>query len=35
MMVGYSLGEYFALVCVGVIDFVDAVRLVEMRGKFM
>ncbi|MFP1451905.1 ACP S-malonyltransferase [Escherichia coli] len=28
-------GEYSALVCAGVIDFADAVRLVEMRGKFM
>ena len=32
---GHSLGEYSALVCAGVIDFADAVRLVEMRGKFM
>ena len=31
----HSLGEYSALVCAGVIDFADAVRLVEMRGKFM
>ncbi|MDL9260639.1 3-oxoacyl-[acyl-carrier-protein] synthase III C-terminal domain-containing protein [Escherichia coli] len=35
MMAGHSLGEYSALVCAGVIDFADAVRLVEMRGKFM
>ncbi|STE86849.1 malonyl CoA-acyl carrier protein transacylase [Escherichia coli] len=34
-MAGHSLGEYSALVCAGVIDFADAVRLVEMRGKFM
>ena len=34
MMAGHSLGEYSALVCAGVIDFADAVRLVEMRGKF-
>lgn len=32
MMAGHSLGEYSALVCAGVIDFADAVRLVEMRG---
>ena len=32
---GHSLGEYSALVCAGVIAFADAVRLVELRGKFM
>jgi len=35
MLAGHSLGEYSALVCAGVIAFADAVRLVEMRGKFM
>ena len=35
MMAGPSLGEYSALVCAGVIDFADAVRLVELRGKLM
>ncbi|EBN2898210.1 [acyl-carrier-protein] S-malonyltransferase [Salmonella enterica] len=35
LMAGHSLGEYSALVCAGVINFADAVRLVEMRGKFM
>ena len=35
LLAGHSLGEYSALVCAGVIDFADAVRLVEMRGKFM
>ncbi|MGJ8680934.1 ACP S-malonyltransferase [Paraglaciecola sp.] len=32
---GHSLGEYSALVCAGVIDFSDAVKLVEARGQFM
>ncbi|MGV8981190.1 ACP S-malonyltransferase [Clostridium sp.] len=32
---GLSLGEYSALVCSGVMDFVDAVKLVKKRGKFM
>ncbi|ALB62417.1 Malonyl CoA-acyl carrier protein transacylase [Cronobacter condimenti 1330] len=35
LMAGHSLGEYSALVCAGVIDFADAVRLVDLRGKFM
>jgi [acyl-carrier-protein] S-malonyltransferase len=34
-MAGHSLGEYSALVCAGVIDFADAVKLVEARGQFM
>ena len=35
MMAGHSLGEYTALVCSGSLDFVDAVKLVSQRGKFM
>lgn len=35
MVAGHSLGEYSALVCAGVIDFNDAIRLVELRGKLM
>jgi [acyl-carrier-protein] S-malonyltransferase len=34
-LAGHSLGEYSALVCAGVIDFTDAVKLVEARGQFM
>lgn len=32
---GLSLGEYTALVCSGVMDFKDAVKLVKKRGRFM
>jgi [acyl-carrier-protein] S-malonyltransferase len=34
-MAGHSLGEYSALVCADAIDFADAVRLVQRRGRFM
>ncbi|MEZ9289960.1 ACP S-malonyltransferase [Vibrio lentus] len=32
---GHSLGEYSALVCAGVIDFKEAIKLVELRGQLM
>ncbi|OSN09523.1 malonyl CoA-acyl carrier protein transacylase [Lonsdalea britannica] len=35
LMAGHSLGEYSALVCAGVMDFKQAVSLVELRGKLM
>lgn len=34
-LAGHSLGEYSALVCAGVIDFADGIKLVESRGQFM
>ena len=35
VIAGHSLGEYSALVCAGVIEFKDAVKLVELRGQLM
>lgn len=35
LLSGHSLGEWSALVCAGVVDFADAVKLVQQRGKFM
>ncbi|WP_439286932.1 ACP S-malonyltransferase [Lonepinella sp. BR2357] len=35
LMAGHSLGEYSALVCSGAIDFQDAIKLVELRGRLM
>ncbi|PKM50195.1 MAG: [acyl-carrier-protein] S-malonyltransferase [Firmicutes bacterium HGW-Firmicutes-7] len=33
--VGHSLGEISALTCAGAIEFLDAVKIVRQRGKFM
>ena len=35
MLAGHSLGEYTALVCSGDLNFEDAVKLVELRGRYM
>lgn len=34
-MAGHSLGEWSALVCSGALAFTDAVRLVQLRGRYM
>lgn len=35
MLAGHSLGEWSALVCGGVLEFADAVKLVRLRGRYM
>lgn len=32
---GHSLGEYAAMVCAGVLDFEDGLKLVQLRGRYM
>lgn len=35
IVAGHSLGEYSALVCAGILDFEQGLKLVEQRGEFM
>lgn len=35
LLAGHSLGEYTALVCAGVIEFPDAIRLIRRRAELM
>lgn len=35
LMAGHSFGEYSALTCANALSYVEAVRLVEARGRFM
>ncbi|QJC31536.1 acyltransferase domain-containing protein [Enterobacteriaceae endosymbiont of Donacia tomentosa] len=35
IVVGYSLGEYTAMVCSNIISFHDAIKLVKFRGQLM
>ena len=35
LLAGHSLGEYASLVTAGALSFVDAVKTVRLRGKFM
>lgn len=35
IMAGHSLGEYSALVCADAIEFIDAIKLVSSRGRYM
>lgn len=35
LLAGHSLGEWSALVCGGVLEFAEAIKLVRLRGRYM
>lgn len=35
LLTGHSLGEWSALVCGGIVQFQDAVKIVQLRGRYM
>lgn len=35
LLTGHSLGEWSALVCAGIVGFQDAVKIVQLRGRYM
>ena len=35
LLTGHSLGEWSALVCAGIVQFQDAVKIVQLRGRYM
>lgn len=35
LLAGHSLGEWSALVCAGIIEFKAAVKIVQLRGRYM
>ena len=35
LVAGHSLGEWSALVCAGVVEFKAAIKIVQLRGKYM
>jgi [acyl-carrier-protein] S-malonyltransferase len=35
LLAGHSLGEWSALVCAGIVEFKAAIKIVQLRGKYM